>query len=282
MHDQTPVGTHSIFHVDMDAFYASVEQQDSPAWRGLPVLVGGTGPRGVVAAASYEARRLGIRSAMPMSEALRRCPDAICARPRMDRYCDVSRKIFGIFHGITPLVQGLSLDEAYLDVSAQVQTSGQAMRLGRAIKQQIKQLTGLTASVGIGPNKLVAKIASDLEKPDGLVLVTPEDVRSVLDPLSVRAINGIGPRTEEALARRGIHHIKDLRDCPSELLTPIFGRFTPRMLDKAHGIDHGPVEPHSETKSISAEETFDQDLRDLPVMLEQLRLLGMRAPPADC
>jgi DNA polymerase-4 len=276
MQEQGPVGTRRIFHVDMDAFYASVEQRDSPAWQGLPVLVGGTGPRGVVAAASYEARRFGIRSAMPMGEALRRCPDAICARPRMDRYKEVSRKIFKIFHGITPLVQGLSLDEAYLDVSELVQTSEQAMRLGRTIKQQIRQLTGLTASVGIGPNKLVAKIASDLEKPDGLVLVKPRDVQFVLDPLSVRAINGIGPRTEEALARRGIRRIKDLRECPPELLTPVFGRYTRRTLDKARGIDQREVEPYSETKSISAEETFDQDLRDLPDMLEQLRLLALR------
>ena len=275
---QTPAPDHarSIFHVDMDAFYASVEQRDNPAWQGLPVLVGGTGPRGVVAAASYEARRFGIRSAMPMSEALRRCPDAICARPRMDRYKEVSRKIFKIFRSVTPLVQGLSLDEAYLDVSEQVKTSGQAVHLGGAIKRQIRQLTGLTASVGIGPNKLVAKIASDLEKPDGLVLVALEDVQSVLDSLSVRAINGIGPRTEEALARRGIRCIKELRECPPELLTPVFGRYTRRTLDKARGIDHRPVEPLSETKSISAEETFDQDLQDLPEMLEQLRLLALR------
>jgi DNA polymerase-4 len=276
MHTQKPDHPRSIFHVDMDAFYASVEQRDTPAWRGLPVLVGGTGPRGVVAAASYEARRFGIRSAMPMSEALRRCPDAICARPRMDRYKEVSRKIFEIFRSVTPLVQGLSLDEAYLDVSEKVRTSGQAMRLGDAIKRQIKQLTGLTASVGIGPNKLVAKIASDLEKPDGLVLVRLEDVQSVLDPLSVRAINGIGPRTEEVLAGRGIHRIKDLRECPPELLTPVFGRYTRRTLDKARGIDDRPVEPCSETKSISAEETFDQDLRGLPDMLEQLQLLALR------
>ena len=276
MHDRPPVGTRSIFHVDMDAFYASVEQRDNPAWRGQPVLIGGTGPRGVVAAASYESRRYGVRSAMPMSEALRRCPHAICARPRMDHYREISGQIFEIFRGITPLVEGLSLDEAFLDVSARIQSPRQAWQLGQQIKLQIRQHTGLTASVGIGPNKLVAKIASDLEKPNGLVLVAPEDALRVLDPLSVRAINGIGPRTEEALASRGIHRIGELRDYPPELLTPIFGRFTARMQDKARGIDHRPVEPHSETKSISAEETFDQDLLDLPDMLEQLRLLGLR------
>ena len=265
-----------IFHVDMDAFYASVEQRDNPEWRGLPVLVGGTGPRGVVAAASYEARRFGVRSAMPMSEALRRCPRAICARPRMERYREVSREVFGIFRGVTPLVQGLSLDEAFLDVSDQVRTRRQARELGKSIKQQILKATGLTASVGIGPNKLVAKIASDLEKPDGLVLVGKKDVQEVLDPLPVRAINGIGPRTGEVLEERGIHLIRDLRICPLELLTPVFGRFTRRMLDKASGIDDRPVETGGKSKSISAEETFDQDLLELPEMLEQLSLISIR------
>lgn len=260
----------------MDAFYASVEQLDSPEWRGLPVLVGGTGPRGVVAAASYEARRFGVRSAMPMSEALRRCPRAICARPRMERYREVSREVFAIFRGVTPLVQGLSLDEAFLDVSDQVRTRRQARDLGKSIKQQIRKATGLTASVGIGPNKLVAKIASDLQKPDGLVLVGKMEVQEVLDPLPVRVINGIGPRTGEVLEKRGIHLIRDLRNCPVELLTPVFGRFTRRMLEKARGIDDRPVETGGKSKSISAEETFDQDLLELPEMLEQLGLISIR------
>lgn len=273
---QSGVPGRIIFHVDMDAFYASVEQRDNPGWRGLPVLVGGTGPRGVVAAASYEARRFGVRSAMPMSEALRRCPRAICAPPRMDRYREVSRQVFAVFRSLTPLVQGLSLDEAFLDVSELVRTRRQARELGRSIKRQIQETTGLTASVGIGPNKLVAKIASDLEKPDGLVLVGRKDVQQVLDPLPVRAINGIGPRTEEVLARRGIHLIRDLRVCPVELLSPVFGRFTRRMLEKARGIDDRPVETEGKTKSVSAEETFDQDLRELPEMLEQLSLLSIR------
>jgi DNA polymerase-4 len=266
----------SILHVDMDAFYASVEQGDHPSWRGAPVLVGGTGPRGVVAAASYEARRFGVRSAMSMSEALRRCPDAICARPRMDRYREVSGKIFEIFRQVTPLVQGLSLDEAFLDVSARVNTPRQALLLAQRIKQQIRQVTGLTASVGIGPNKLVAKIASDLEKPNGMVQIAAHEVTAILDPLPVRVINGIGPRTEELLGNRGIRRIRELRECPPELLTPVFGRFTSRMLDRARGIDHRPVESASEAKSISAEETFDQDLAELSDMLDQLRLLALR------
>jgi DNA polymerase-4 len=260
----------------MDAFYASVEQRDNPAWRGLPVLVGGTGPRGVVAAASYEARRFGARSAMPMSEALRRCSDAICVHPRMDRYREVSSKIFEIFRSFTPVVQGLSLDEAFLDVSKRIKSPAQALNLALQIKRQIRQATGLTASVGIGPNKLVAKIASDLEKPDGLVQVARQDVGSVLDPLSVRAINGIGPRTGELLAARGIKTIKDLRSCQPELLLPVFGRYTARMLERARGIDSRPVESHTETKSISAEETFDQDLRDFGEMLDQISLLARR------
>lgn len=273
---QSGVPGRVIFHVDMDAFYASVEQRDNPQWRGQPVLVGGTGPRGVVAAASYEARRFGVRSAMPMSEALRRCPGAVCARPRMDRYREVSKQVFAIFRSVTALVQGLSLDEAYLDVSDQVTTRRQARELGRSIKQRIQMATGLTASVGIGPNKLVAKIASDLDKPDGLVLVGRRQVQEVLDPLPVRAINGIGPRTAEVLEKRGIHLIGDLRVCPVELLTPVFGRFTRRMLDRARGIDDRPVETGGISKSISAEETFDQDLLEPSEMLAQLSLLSIR------
>lgn len=269
-------GDRCIFHVDMDAFYASVEQRDNPAWRGQPVLVGGTGPRGVVAAASYEARQFGVRSAMPMSEALRRCPDAICTRPRIDHYRGVSRQVFAIFHDVTPLVQGLSLDEAYLDVSQRATTDRQAMELALLIKQRIRHYTGLTASVGIGPNKLLAKIASDLEKPDGLVHVPQAAAQVVLDPLPVRAINGIGPRTEEALAARGIRLIRELRQCRPELLVPVFGRYTRRMQERARGIDHRPVETERETKSVSAEETFEQDLTDFAEMQDQLRLLAAR------
>lgn len=269
-------GQRCIFHVDMDAFYASVEQRDNPDWRGQPVLVGGTGPRGVVAAASYEARQFGVRSAMPMSEALRRCPGAICTRPRIDHYRQVSRQVFAIFNDISPLVQGLSLDEAYLDVSQQATTDRQAMELAVQIKQRIRQTTGLTASVGIGPNKLLAKIASDLEKPDGLVHVPQAAARVVLDPLPVRAINGIGPKTEEALAARGIRLIRELRECRPEVLTPIFGRYTQRMQERARGIDHRPVETERETKSISAEETFEHDLSEFSDMQDQLRLLAVR------
>ena len=175
----------TILHVDMDAFYASVEQRDDPSLRGRPVIVGGTGGRGVVAAASYEVRRYGVHSAMPMREALRRCPEAVCVRPRIGHYAAVSRQVFAVFHEFTPLVQGLSLDEAFLDVSAGTRALGDGEQVGREIKRLIRERTGLTASVGVAPNKLVAKIASDLRKPDGLVVVRQAEINSLLDPMGL-------------------------------------------------------------------------------------------------
>jgi len=263
-------------HVDMDAFYASVEQLDHPEYRGRPLVVGGGGPRSVVAAASYEVRNFGVRSAMSMAEALRRCPDLIRVQPRMQRYRMASRQIFTLFRQVSPLVQGLSLDEAYLDVTEQASSNRQFVELGRAIKRQIRDQVGLTASVGLGPNKLVAKIASDLGKPDGLVLVRPDQVQATLDPLPVRSISGIGPRTGEALASLGIRTIAQLRQAPPELLAPVFGRFVTRMQQRAAGIDPRPVEPVSQYKSISAEETFDQDLRSLTDMQAHIEQLAER------
>ncbi len=184
-----------ILHVDMDAFYASIEQRDDASLRGRPVIVGGTGARGVVAAASYEVRRFGVRSAMPVREALRRCPQALCVPPRMAHYQAVSRQIFGIFDEFTPLVQGLSLDEAFLDVTASATLNADGERVARQVKRMIRERTSLAASVGVAPNKLVAKIASDLEKPDGLVVVRPAEVNAVLDPLPVRRLSGLGAKT---------------------------------------------------------------------------------------
>src|SRR5262244_2333316 len=169
--------TRTVLHVDMDAFYASVEQHDDPSLAGRPVIVGWEGARGVVAAASYEVRRFGVHSAMPMRTALRLCPQAVCVRPRMQRYQEVSAQVFDVFREVTPLVQGLSLDEAFLDVTASQQAQGNAVDIARGIKRRIRELTGLTASVGVAPNKLVAKIASDLMKPDGLTVVTEQRVR---------------------------------------------------------------------------------------------------------
>ncbi len=260
----------------MDAFYASVEQRDEPSLRGKPLVVGGGTNRGVVAAASYESRKYGIRSAMPMREALRRCPDLVRVPLRMAHYKSVSDDIFAIFRDFTPLVEGLSLDEAFLDVTESVALFGAAVDIARAIKQKIFAVTELTASVGVAPNKLVAKIASDLDKPDGLVVVTTENTRSVLDPLPVRVIPGIGRKTLARLSERSIETIADLRRAPDRDLEPIFGRFTQKTRDRASGIDSRPVEPSRADKSISAEETFDRDLTETAEMDKQLLALTER------
>src|SRR6195256_2687183 len=185
----------AILHIDMDAFYASVEEQDRPELKGKPLIVGGTSGRGVVAAASYAVRRFGVRSAMPMREALRRCPDAICVPPRMGRYKEVSERVFAIFRDFTPLVEGLSLDEAFLDVTASQQLLGSAESIGTEIRRRIAGRTGLTASVGIAATKLFAKIASDLNKPDGMCRIGADNVREILDGLPVEKLFGIGPKT---------------------------------------------------------------------------------------
>jgi DNA polymerase-4 len=264
-----------ILHVDMDAFYASVEQRDEPSLKGQPVVVGGQ-TRGVVAAASYEARQFGIRSAMPMREALRRCPALVRIRPRMAHYQAVSREIFAIFRAFTPLVEGLSLDEAFLDVSGSLRLFGNEVDIAVAIKRRILASTGLTASVGVAPNKLVAKIASDLEKPDGLCVVTAENMRDVLDPLPVAVIPGIGRETLARLAPTNIRTIGDLRLAPDRLLEPVFGRFTRRTRDRAAGIDDRPVRSSRTDKSISAESTFDTDLSRRDDLRRQLLRLCER------
>jgi len=252
----------AILHVDMDAFYASVEQRDDPSLRGKPLIVGGTGGRGVVAAASYEVRRFGVRSAMPVREALRRCPHAICVPPRMAHYVGVSRQIFEIFNEFTPLVQGLSLDEAFLDVTASTGALGDAETLAVEIKRRIRERTALTASVGVAPNKLVAKIASELEKPDGLVVVREEDINAVLDPLPIRTLFGLGAKTAPRVEALGIRTLGELRSSTPARLRPVFGRYAERVLQRAAGIDDRPVIADREEKQISAEETFDIDIAD--------------------
>jgi DNA polymerase-4 len=256
------VDTRTILHVDMDAFYASVEQRDDPSLRGRPVIVGGTGGRGVVAAASYEVRRYGVHSAMPMREALRRCPDAVCVRPRIGHYAEVSQQVFAVFREFTPLVQGLSLDEAFLDVTAGTRALGDGEHVAREIKRLIHERTDLTASVGVAPNKLVAKIASDLRKPDGLVVVRAEDINAVLDPLPIRRLFGLGAKTAPRVEALGIHTLGDLRQANPARLRPIFGRYTERVLQRAAGIDTRPVVPDQDEKQISVEETFDTDIAD--------------------
>ena len=264
----------AVLHVDMDAFYASVEQHDDPAIAGKPVIVGWAGGRGVVAAASYEVRTFGVRSAMPMRTALKLCPHAVCVRPRMARYQEVSRSVFGVFHEVTPLVQGLSLDEAFLDVTASQELMGGAVAIARRIKERIRALTGLSASVGVAPNKLVAKIASDLDKPDGLSVVPPEQVRAVLDPLSVRRLPGLGRKTGERVEAAGIHTFAQLRSAPDAVLWPLFGRYSAWVRARAAGIDDRPVEPDLEEKSLSAEDTFETDLGDPKVLQAQLARLA--------
>lgn len=258
----------AILHVDMDAFYASVEERDDPQLRGKPLIVGGLGGRGVVAAANYAVRKFGVHSAMPVREALRRCPHAICVPPRMAHYQAASREIFAIFHEFTPLVEGLSLDEAFLDVTHSRMAFGPAATIAAVIKQRIRDQLQLTASVGVAPNKLVAKIASDLRKPDGLMVVAPREVQAVLDPLSLRKLFGIGPKTAPKLEALRLHTLGDLRRAPDALLRPIFGVYVTQMKQRACGKDDRPVIPDADEKRISAEETFELDIGD-PVRLRR-------------
>lgn len=261
----------------MDAFYASVEQRDNQELRGKPVVVGGGDNRGVVAAASYEVRKFGVRSAMPMSEARRRCPDLIRVAPRMSHYKSVSSQIFAVFNEFTPLVEGLSLDEAFLDVTASRALHGSGPNIAAAIKQTIRERTALTASVGVAENKLVAKIASDLDKPDGVVIVTADNCRSILDPLPVSVIPGIGRQTLKRLHDVSIRTVADLRLAPLNSIEPIFGRYTQRTRERAAGIDNRPVVSDREEKSISAEETFATDLSDRQDMDRELLALSESA-----
>jgi len=271
-----PKPARNILHVDMDAFYAAVEQRDDPQLRGRPVVVGGGSNRGVVAAASYEARIFGIRSAMPMAEAIRRCPDLCRVKLRMSHYKSVSEQIFSIFREFTPTVEGLSLDEAFLDITASLNLFGSPLEIARAVKQRIMDETALTASVGIAENKLVAKIASELDKPDGLTVMSPADYESTLDPLPVSVIPGIGRETLKRLSGTSIHTVRDLRLASDRDLEPIFGRYTAKTRDRASGRDDRPVVSSRVEKSISAEETYDADLTCRKQMDRELLRLAER------
>jgi len=255
----------TILHADLDAFYASVEQLDNPALRGKPVVVGGPPEgRGVVAAASYEARRFGVHSAMPMSRALRLCPEAVRLSPRFDRYGEVSRRVMAIFRSITPLVEPLSLDEAFLDATVQAPAHGGPEALAREIKRRVKEETGLTISIGVGTNKTVAKIASEMGKPDGLVVVPPGEEASFLAPLPVRSLWGVGPKAEGALVRTGIRTIGELARADPAALTASFGVRGEWFHRMASGKDDRAVETEHERKSVGAETTFPRDLPDGP------------------
>ncbi|MGH8250409.1 MAG: DNA polymerase IV [Steroidobacteraceae bacterium] len=264
----------SILHVDMDAFYAAVEQHDDPELAGQPVVVGGAGGRGVVAAASYEVRRFGVHSAMPMREALKRCPQAVVVRPRFKRYREISSQVFAIFGEFTNLVEGLSLDEAFLDVTASVSLFGGAEKMAREIKDLIRARTGLSASVGVSHNKLLAKLASDMQKPDGLTVIRPGEVSATLDPLPVRRLFGIGAKTAARLEQQGIYTLGQLRRAPESVLWPLLRRETRKFRDRASGIDERPVVSDAPEKQISTEETFDTDIRDHKMLQERLAQLA--------
>jgi DNA polymerase-4 len=249
-----------IIHIDMDAFYASVEQRDDPSLRGRPVVVAWLGNRSVVCAASYEARRFGVRSAMPAVRAERLCPEAIFVPPDFPRYRAVSRSAREIFKRHTDLIEPLSLDEAYLDVTENKTGLATATRVARAIRAQIREELDLTASAGVAPNKFLAKIASDWRKPDGLFVIQPEDVDAFLMPLPTGRISGVGKVTEKRLESLGIRTVGDLRKVELFALEESFGRYGLRLYELARGIDRSEVIPDRPTKSISAEDTFERDL----------------------
>ncbi|MGA7159186.1 MAG: DNA polymerase IV [Acidobacteriaceae bacterium] len=249
-----------IVHVDMDAFYASVEQRDDPALRGKPVVVAWRGPRSVVCAASYEARRFGVRSAMPAVRAERLCPNAIFIPPDFTRYTAVSRAIREIFARHTPLIEPLSLDEAYLDVTSNLTNLPTATRVAAAIRAQIFAELNLTASAGVAPNKFLAKIASDYRKPNGLFVIQPHEVQAFLLTLPIGRIPGVGAVTETRMQQLHIATVGDLHALPLETLEHHFGRWGLRLYELARGIDHSPVVANRLSKSISAEDTFPDDI----------------------
>ena len=254
----------AILHVDMDAFYAAVEQRDFPELRGRPVVVGQLGPRSVVSTCSYEARPYGVRSAMPTLVAQRLCPQAVFVAPRMQRYREVSQDVFGVFAEFTPDIEGLSLDEAFLDVSASRRLFGSLEAMGRRIKEEVRRRTGLTASIGMAHNKLLAKLASELGKPDGLLHIRPEQVQAVLDPLPVARLWTVGKVAEAALHRLGIHTVGELRLTEPRRLAQALGNHAALLQQLARGEDERPVLAEVAERSISAESTFAADLARLP------------------
>lgn len=254
------MGVRKIIHIDMDAFYASVEQRDDPRLRGKPVVVAWRGNRSVVCAASYEARKFGVHSAMPAVHAERLCPEAIFIPPDFTRYRAVSRQTREIFKRHTDFIEPLSLDEAYLDVSENKAGLPTATRVAKAIRQQIREELNLTASAGVAPNKFLAKIASDWKKPDGLFVIQPEEVDDFLLPLSVGRIPGVGKVTQKRLEQIGVKTVAHLRSLELQLLEDHFGRYGLRLYELARGIDNNPVVSERPAKSISAEDTFEQDI----------------------
>jgi DNA polymerase-4 len=264
-----------ILHCDMDCFYAAVHMRDDPALRGQPVVIGGDPRgRGVVAAASYEVRRFGVRSAMPSAQALRLCPRAVFLPPDFPRYRRESEALFRIFRQFTPLLESVSIDEAYLDVSDHLGPWGSASAVAREIRRRVREERGLTVSVGVGPNKLVAKIASDFEKPDGLTVVPPARVEGFLEPLPVRSLRGVGPRTEAALQALGVATVGDLKARGEEELVARFGIHGHTLYQFARGVDERPVLTHWERKSLGTETTYRRDLTSRAAMEAELDRLA--------
>ena len=266
-----------IIHLDMDAFYPSVEMLDNPALNGKPVIVGGSRERGVVSSASYEARKFGIHSAQPIAKARRLCPDGIFLPVRMSRYQEIAKQVLAIFHRFTPLVEPISIDEAFLDVTGSIRLFGQPENIAKTIKQIILAETGLTISAGVASSKFVAKIASDIDKPDGLTVVNPDGVKDFLDPLPVKKMWGVGKKTRLLLSRLSIHTFKDLRQTPIKILEEKFGKHGVKIHLLAMGIDERDVTPEHDMKSIGHEQTFLQDIISVDAAKKELLVLSNKA-----
>ena len=277
-----------ILHIDMDAFYASVEQLDDPRLRHKCVIVGGTSNRGVVSAASYEARQFGVRSAMPIYQAKQKCPHGIFVRPRMDRYQELSKKIMAVLRDFSPLVEPVSIDEAYVDITGCQRLFGEPQEIALEIKRKIKETVNLTCSVGVAPNKFLAKIASEMHKPDGLTLIPPDKVAEFVDSLPIMKVPGVGNKMQHQLELLGLRTLGDVQRLPQKTLLRHFGKFGVRLGELSSGTDDSPVTPHAPHKSISSEHTLATDTRDVMLLkrcllsqsgevARQLRQAGVRA-----
>lgn len=269
-----PIPQRKIIHIDMDAFYASVEQMDNPELRGKPLAVGGSEARGVVSAASYEARKFGVRSAMSGVQAKRNCPDLIFVRPRFDRYKEISKQIRKIFHDYTDLVEPLSLDEAYLDVTQNKKGNPSATLIAQEIRKRIFEEVGLTASAGISVNKFVAKVASDYNKPNGQKTVTPEEVEAFLEDLDIKKFYGVGKVTADRMYHLGIFTGKDLKSKSAEFLEEHFSKSGLYYYNIVRGIHNSQVKPHRTAKSVAAEHTFYENLTSEIFMIEKLERIA--------
>jgi len=270
-----------ILHIDMDAFYASVEQMDNPTLKGRPVIVGGTSHRGVVSAASYEAREFGVRSAMPIFKAKQRCPDGVYLPVRMNRYQEVSRQVMEILKRFSPLVEQVSIDEAYMDISGVDRLLGLPIDMGLEVKRSIRETTSLTCSIGIAPNKFLAKVASDLHKPDGLTIIPPEKVPKFIEKLPIEKVPGVGKKTVQTLHKMKVLTLGDVQNLSERELLKKTGKFGERLLALSRGIDETPVLAHMASKSISSEKTLSVDTNDKEILKKRLliqsEMVGKRA-----